>query len=225
MPPNHDGMRPRFTVTSCLTIAYAISRVSRLTAAVKHTHPFAALLCLAGQAARVTASDTRAVQPIRGDALADLDVRIVRLPPIRVASVQAEGEFPERDAWNRLRAWAEPKGLLGDVDKHPVFGFNNPSPSPERKEYGYEFWIGIGPDIETEGQTESKEFAGGLYAVTTCKLHEDPKGNVFEVWQKLLEWVQSSKYKWRRVHELEKPHDPLATEEDMVLDLYLPVEE
>ena len=70
-----------------------------------------------------------------------------------------------------------------------------------------------------------RDFGGGLYAVTTRKLKGDPKGNVLEVWQTLLEWVRSSKYKWRHVHELERAHDPLAAEEDLVLDLYLSIEE
>ncbi len=106
----------------------------------------------------------------------------------------------------------------------PVFVFNNPSPSPDRKEYGYEFWIAIDHDIEPEGDIEVKDFAGGLYAVTICKLHGDPNGNVLEVWMRLLEWVKSSKYEWRKTHELEKAHDPLVSREDLVLVLYLPIE-
>jgi len=158
--------------------------------------------------------------------MTDLDVRIVKLEPMRVASVRALSESPERDAWEKLRAWAEPKGLLKDIERHPVFGFNNPNPAPDRKDYGYEFWIRIDPDIEPEAEIEAKDFAGGLYAVTTCRLLGDPKGNVGEVWMKLWEWAQaSSKYKWRRTHELEKQHDPLASEEDLVLDLYLPIAE
>ena len=56
--------------------------------------------------------------------------------------------------------------------------------------------------------------------MTTCKLQD-----VFETWKKLWEWVQSSKHKWRRTHELEKHKDPLASGKDLVLDLYLPIEE
>lgn len=149
-----------------------------------------------------------------------LDVGIVTLEPMRVASVRAISEMPERDAWDKMRAWAELKGLLKDLEKHPVFGFNNPNPSLDRKEYGYEFWVRVDPDIESESEIEVKNLAGGLYAVTTCKLQD-----VFETWKKLWEWVQSSKHKWRCTHELEKHKDPLASEKDLVLDLYLPIEE
>ena len=154
--------------------------------------------------------------------MTELDVQIVTLEPMRVASVRAVSENPEEDAWARISAWAEPKGLLDDPAKNPVFGFNNPNPSPGRKEYGYEFWICVGPEIESEGVVEIKEFKGGLYAVTTCR----KLALVGETWMKLWKWVQSDlcKYRWRKTHELEKPHDPRASAEDLVLDLYLPIE-
>jgi DNA gyrase inhibitor GyrI len=151
-----------------------------------------------------------------------IDVRIVRLEPMRVASVRVIGETPERDAWEALRAWAGPNGLLDDPRNHPVFGFNNPNPSPDRTEYGYELWIRIDPGVVPESPIEVKEFRGGLYAVTSCKLcGESP---LPEVWRALWDWVRSSPYKWRRTHELEQVLDPRASEADLVLDLYLPIE-
>ena len=62
--------------------------------------------------------------------MSELDVRIVKLEPMRVASAHALGESPEHDAIEKLIAWAKPKGLLEDPEKHRVFGFNNPDPSP-----------------------------------------------------------------------------------------------
>lgn len=153
-----------------------------------------------------------------------MEVDVVTLASMRVASVRAFSETPERDAWEKLRAWAEPMGLLDDRDQHPIFGFNNPSPSKDRKEYGYEFWIGVGPEIPAEGDIVIKDFPGGLYAVTTCKLIGDPEGTIQEKWMKLWNWVQASPYQWRKTHELEKPHDLSAPEQDLVIDLYLPLE-
>jgi Methyltransferase domain len=52
--------------------------------------------------------------------------------------------------WTRHRAakgrtaQSMPRGLLKDPEQHPVFGFNNPNPSPDRKQYGYEFWMRVG---------------------------------------------------------------------------------
>jgi DNA gyrase inhibitor GyrI len=157
--------------------------------------------------------------------MTDLEVRIVKLEPMRVASVRCISDMPERDAWEKLLPWAEAKGVLGDPVRHPVYGFNNPSPSPGNKKYGYEFWIVVDPDARSEGEIEVKDVPGGLYAVTRCRLIGDPRGSVPEVWKELLEWVQASKYRWRKVHELEKLQNPLADEKNIVLDLYLPIEQ
>ncbi|UCC85021.1 MAG: GyrI-like domain-containing protein [Gemmatimonadota bacterium] len=156
--------------------------------------------------------------------MSDLQVDIVSVPPMRVASVRVVSETPERDAWEKMRAWAESKRLLTQPGANPVFGFNNPPPAEGRKEYGYEFWIRVDPNTEVAGELEAKDFPGGLYAVTRCRLYGDPKGNVLEIWKRLWDWVVSSDYEWRRTHELEKPVDPLAPEEELVLDLYLPIE-
>lgn len=152
-----------------------------------------------------------------------LNVEIVSLEPMTVACARAFGESPENQAWEQLREWAEPKGLLDDLEEHPIFGFNNPSPTPDSNEYGYEFWIRVPPGEVAEGDIEVKEFPGGLYAVTSCRLTGEP--NVLETWRLLWKWVQSSEYRWRETHELEKLMNPLAPEDEIELKLYLPVEE
>lgn len=153
----------------------------------------------------------------------DLTVRIVQLEPMTVACSHVIGESPERVAWKQLRAWAEPKGLLGDVAIHPVFGFNNPNPSSERKEYGYEFWISVEHGAIPEGNISIKEFSGGLYAATECRLLGER--SLQETWRLLWEWVGTSKYQWRQTHELERLKNPMAPENEIELDLLLPVEE
>jgi DNA gyrase inhibitor GyrI len=152
-----------------------------------------------------------------------MQVDLIRLPPTRVASVRVISETPERDAWEKMRAWAESKGLLSDPDASPVFGFNNPPPAEDREEYGYEFWIRVDSNTEVAGELEAKDVLGDLYAVMRCGLHGDAEGNVLKVWKRLWDGVGSSGYEWRRTHELEKPVDPLAPEEELVLDLYLPI--
>ena len=154
-----------------------------------------------------------------------IDVRIERLPPMRVTSFCCFSETPEQDAWAKLSAWADSRGLLVDLDRHPIFGFNNPNPSPSGGKYGYELWIRVDSDVESEGEAEVKNFEGGLYAVTTCRLHDDPSGTMPEVWHKLWEWVEESEYEWRPTHELEKARNPGAPGDQFLLDLYLPIEE
>ncbi len=139
---------------------------------------------------------------------------------MRVARFHAMGRSPEAEAWSRLRAWAEPLGLLKDAAAHPVFGFNNPSPSPPREDYGYEFWIRLGPETPDGGPVETVEFPGGWYAVMTHRGFPNPV-----VWMQLLEWVRNGCHRHRQAHELEQPHNALAPESEMVFDLYLPIEE
>jgi DNA gyrase inhibitor GyrI/DNA-binding HxlR family transcriptional regulator len=158
------------------------------------------------------------------------EVRIVKLEPMQVASVRAVSTTPENDAWEKMRSWAEPKGLLEDINKHPVFGFNSPDPSPGRKEYGYEFWIRVDQDTKPAGDVEIKKFEGGLYAVATCRLKEELESEFFkkngylESWKNLVDWVKVSKYKMGKHQCLEKAHEPGASEEELVLDLYCPIE-
>lgn len=156
----------------------------------------------------------------------DLDVRIITLEPMRVASVRAIGKSPENDAWAKMQSWADEKGLLDNLEKHPVFGFNNPDPSPDKEEYGYEFWIKIDSEIQPEGDINVKDFKGGLYAVTTTRLIIDPESNIIPAWKKLATWVKkSSKYDFGAHQWLEKALNPRASPENLVLDLYCPIKE
>ncbi len=154
-----------------------------------------------------------------------LEVEIRVLPPMRVASAQVTSATPERDAWARLEPWARAAGLLHDPASRPVFGFNNPPPEPGQPLYGYEFWIRVeGSPTLPEG-LELKEFPGGRFAVTPCRLHGDSRGSVPEVWRQLLDWVHHSPYAWRHTHELERLCNPGADEEEILLELLLPIEE
>ena len=159
----------------------------------------------------------------------NLVVKIVKLEPMKVVSFQVISETPERDAWIMLRNWAKPKGLLSDIEKHPVFGFNNPEPEKDQKEYGYEFWIKVDSDFTLLEDVNVVNFEGGLYAVTTCKLIDDlpsdfnNKEGYLKTWHKIFDWVKASKYKFGRHRWLEKPHNPGVPDEELVLDLYCPV--
>ncbi|MHA2407428.1 MAG: GyrI-like domain-containing protein [Candidatus Ranarchaeia archaeon] len=158
-----------------------------------------------------------------------LPVRIVTLPPMRVASVRVISKNPENDAWVKMRAWAEPKSYLSDLNEHPVFGFNNPNPSPGSPEYGYEFFMKVGPKVKAEGDIKIKKFTGGQFAVLRCNLGEEIKSDFFkkhgflESWKKLTEWVKSSEYEFSKSQCLEKALDPDATADKLILDLYQPI--
>lgn len=157
--------------------------------------------------------------------MSELEVRIVELAPIRVASFLGFGESPEEKAWAKLLPWARSKGLLEDREQHRLFGFNNPSPSPGSPNYGYEVWIELDPGVEPEGAEEIVDFEGGLYAVTRCEV---PKGQfevIGDMWKELVTWREDSKYKCGHHQWLEEslPIDKPGTE--FTLDLYLPIAE
>lgn len=155
--------------------------------------------------------------------MSELDVRIVKLGSMRVASAHAHSASPEHDAIEKLVAWAEPKGLLDDQETHRVFGFNNPDPSPGSPNYGYEFWIVIGPDMEPEGEIKAKEFPGGLYAVTRCEVSGDAYDVIPATWKQLVTWLENSKYRSGTHQWLEEHLSPIGVAEDFVLDLYMPI--
>jgi DNA gyrase inhibitor GyrI len=151
--------------------------------------------------------------------MSELDVRIVRLEPMRVASAHGFGQSPEGEAWDKILAWAKSEGLLEELEAHRFFGFNNPDPSPGSPNYGYEQWITVGPNVEVEGDVELKDLSGGLYAVAPCKL-----SNIGEVWKQLVAWREDSPYKPAYHQWLEEcltlPGTPF---DEMEFDLYLPI--
>lgn len=148
--------------------------------------------------------------------------RIVELPAMRVASVLGYGEQPEYLAWEKLVSYAGPRGYLEDRSNHPVYGFNNPDPSPGSPNYGYEYWICVGPEAQAEGDAQIKEFAGGLYAVARCEIRAGDFQTIPETWKKLVEWFEDSRYR-HAGHQWLEQHlaDP---GEDFDLDLFMPVE-
>ncbi|MGY5864145.1 MAG: effector binding domain-containing protein [Candidatus Thorarchaeota archaeon] len=159
-----------------------------------------------------------------------IQVEIVQLEPMTVASVQAISKSPEDDAWKKMVSFAEPKGLLKDLKKNPVFGFNSPNPSKGKEEYGYEFWIRISSDMKLEEGVEKKKFSGGLYAVTRCNLTKEATSSFLhehgqlESWANLSEWFKTSGYKKGKHQWLEKSINPNKPDEDLQLDLHLPIE-
>jgi DNA gyrase inhibitor GyrI len=126
--------------------------------------------------------------------MSELQVEIVRLAPMQVASFYGFGSEPEFQAAAKLLAWAEPRGLLDGGIGHRIFGFNNPSPSAASPNYGYEFWLelknGEAADLGSAEETELKTFDGGLYAVARCR----GVTAVPDTWRQLVTWLEDSRY-------------------------------
>jgi AraC family transcriptional regulator len=155
--------------------------------------------------------------------MSDLDVGIVTLPPLRVASFHGFGTGPETIAWQKMEAWATAKGFMADRAGHRIFGFNNPDPSPGSPNYGYEFWMVVGPEVAGDAQAVIKQFAGGLYAVTHCAV-TSPGDDIPAMWGKLVKWCEGSEYSMARHQWLEEHIEGAGGgAQAFVLDLYLPI--
>jgi len=152
-----------------------------------------------------------------------LDVHFETLPPMRVASFWGFGEQPEVSAWEKLNAWAKPRGLLGNLEAHPIFGFNNPNPSSGSPNYGYELWLRVEPEVEPEGDMRTVEFEGGRFAVLRCEVPAGKYEVIPESWERLVAWVEDSKYRIGCKQCLERSAAFEAQGIEFALDLMLPV--
>ncbi|MHA2100713.1 MAG: AraC family transcriptional regulator [Candidatus Kariarchaeaceae archaeon] len=162
----------------------------------------------------------------RRQLMKNFECKIVELDPMKVVSIRVISKTPEDDAWKKMKSWAEPLGLLNDLEKHPVYGFNNPNPTPGKEEYGYEFWIKIEPDMKIDENIETKQFEGGLFAVAPSKLIEDiDSDGILKTWKNLITWVNDNEeYEIvKNVPCLEKARNPDVGMDELILDLYEPI--
>ena len=155
--------------------------------------------------------------------MSKLDVRIVKLEPMRMASAYGFGPSPEGLAHEKMTAFLKAKNMLaGYGTKHRHFGFNNPNPSPGSPNYGYEIWVEIEPEVQPEGDIRIVDFCGGLYAVTRF----EDLNNIGRVWAELVKWRETSKYREAHHQWLENLINPLETDiTKYVFELYLPISE
>ena len=152
-----------------------------------------------------------------------IEVRIVRLEPLRVAASYGFGAGPEELAWQQIIKFYQESGVDQDGAQHRFFGFNNPSPSAGSPNYGYEQWVTVAEDTAASGEIKMKNFPGGLYAVTRTTLR-----TITEDWHKLFLWREASHYLAANHQWLEECLTPpldAAITEDMQLDLYIPIAE
>lgn len=160
----------------------------------------------------------------------EIDVRIVQLEPMRVASFHGFGTEPETKAFDKLYAWMEAQDRMATFQEHRIFGFNNPEPSAGSPNYGYEVWVEVEPEVEATEGMQIKTFDGGLYAVLTCTPRSGEE--IGENWQRLVAWLARSSYQHARHQWLEGHHwagsprkegDPFEVGE-LTLKLYMPVQ-
>jgi DNA gyrase inhibitor GyrI/predicted transcriptional regulator len=154
----------------------------------------------------------------------EMKIKTIKLPKMRVVSFHVkESQTPEEEAFNLLKAWAEPQGLFKKPDNHQVYGFNNPNPSKENPAYGYEFWITVDEDFAVDKSQSVKTFEGGLYAVKTCKGVE----NIAPTWGELVKIIEESDYNPTKTHQWLEHHltPQVSNPNELLLELYAPISE
>jgi AraC family transcriptional regulator len=157
--------------------------------------------------------------------MSEIEVRIVQLPAMRVACVNGFGDGPEGQAFEKMKQWAAAHNLLDQ--QYRLFGYNNPDPTPGSPNYGYDVWLTVDKSIQADGEVRILEFPGGLYAVTRVDV-KNPGDDIPATWQKLVKWMEASKYRHGRHQWLEEHIGPLGEmggEQPFTLDLHLPISE
>ncbi len=153
-----------------------------------------------------------------------LDVRIVRLEPMRVATLMRLCDEPERRATAALTEWATARGIPLHAASGPRhFGFDNPPAAIGTTDHGYEVWVVVGPEIASDDTVKVKDFSGGLYAVTRVQGTK----NIRDTWMKLVAWVEQSPYRSASHQWLEESLKVGVDvpDEEITLDLFFPIAE
>jgi AraC family transcriptional regulator len=157
--------------------------------------------------------------------MSNLDIRVVKLPAMRVVCVNGFGDGPEGKAFDKMREWA--KAHNQPVGPHRVFGYNNPDPTPGSPNYGYDVWLTVDESVQADNDARIINFPGGLYAVARIVV-QNPGDEIPNAWQKLVKWMEASKYRHGR-HQWLEEHigalDDTVNELPLTLDLHLPITE
>lgn len=156
--------------------------------------------------------------------MTDLTVEMRDLDEMVVVSGSGFGVEPEPLAWNLIFEFAALHGLEVGSGEHRFFGFNNPNPSPDIPEYGYEQWMTISADLEVDpdGPVVRKVIPAGRFAVTRFK----GLSRITETWREFVGWFEESGLEpgddWQECYE-EMLNPVEQSPEEWEFDLYLPV--
>ena len=156
----------------------------------------------------------------------NLDIRFISLPAMRVVSFYAFSSNPETQSWEKTVTWAKAHNCWQEAPTIRVFGFNNPDPTAGSPNYGYEYWLSVGDDVQSDNNTTIKEFSGGMYAVLRCVVSSSPWEIIPASWGQLVKWLESSHYKLGNHQCLEEHLTRFdSNDQGFILDLYLPITE
>lgn len=154
-----------------------------------------------------------------------MDVKIVKEDDVRVAFVRHTGPYNLcGQAWSRVCGHLGAQGLLGGAPRLIGLSYDDPEITPTDK-IRYDACVEVDDEFQPEGDIGVQILPGGDFALTT---HFGPYENLKDTYAALLgQWLPGSgrKFKMDPTRELYL-NDPESTDpEDLVTDIYLPLED
>ena len=153
-----------------------------------------------------------------------MEVKIKTIEPMRVAFVRHVGPYEQvGETWNKLCAWAGPRGLFGPQTVMLGICHDDPEVTPTDK-IRYDACMTVDAPFEPEGEVGVQDIEGGEYAVVT---HHGPYEKLSETYAQLCgQWLPSSGRELRSAPPFElyhnSPHD--TAPDDLLTDIHLPLQ-
>ncbi len=153
-----------------------------------------------------------------------MQVQIKKLQPIRVLFARHIGPYSEcGGTWDKLLAWAGPRGLLGPGTRFLGVCHDDPEVTPPEK-VRFDACITVDKDVKGDGEFGIQVIAAGDYAMTT---HFGPYEKLNQTYAALCgRWLPRSGYDLRSTPGFEEYlNDPGSTDpKDLITDIYIPLQ-
>lgn len=152
-----------------------------------------------------------------------MDVKIEKIASMKVAAVRHIGPYTDcGSAWEKLCAWAMPKGLVGPDTIMLGVCYDDPKTTPPEK-IRYDACMTIRDNVESQPPIAKQEIAGGEYATYR---HKGPYAGLVDAYEMVYgRWIPQSgrQYKHAPCFEIYRNCPTNTSPEDLITDIYVPL--
>ncbi len=153
-----------------------------------------------------------------------MEVNIRKVEAMPLACVRHVGPYEEcKPAWEKICAWAGPKGLLGPDTTFIGIYHDDPNTTP-KEQLRSDACITCAGTEGMDGEVKTGNIPAGEYAVYR---HVGPYDKLKDSWDAMVnDWLPSSgkKYKEGTCFEMYMNDPETTPPEELITDIYLPVE-
>lgn len=153
-----------------------------------------------------------------------MKVKVMEFESVKVAYVRHVGPYNQCcTAWEKLCAWAGPRGLLQPGCRFLGLCYDDPEVTPPEK-IRYDACITIDDDIEPEGEIGMQTISKGTYAMIT---HFGPYENLSKTYCQLCgQWAPENGYEIASKPTIEiYQNSPEDTDpKELITDVHVPLE-